>query len=110
MNEFVQVTSEDYSIMFDRKISCGRGHLLVVNMIPKAKTKPAAETMFENFIIKNTNWKDKRMHMDLTLIRSNCYGVLILAPAGTDNYWKNFLKYKGYFTIIVSPVMQRLQS
>jgi len=39
-------------------------HLLAVEVIPKAKTKPAADTMFENLIIKNTIWKDEGMHKE----------------------------------------------
>jgi len=62
--EFIKVTSEDYSIKFDRKFSYGRGHLLAVDMIPKVKTKPEADTMFENLIIKNTIWKDEGMHKE----------------------------------------------
>jgi len=108
--EFIKVTSEDYSIKFDRKFSCGRGHLLAVDMIPKAKTKPAADTMFENLVIKNTIWKDERMKKDSTVIKSNCYGISkfwpLLVDEGTDSYWKNFLKDKGYFKIFISPVMQ----
>jgi len=73
--EFIKVTSEDYSIKFDRKLSYGKGHLLAVDMISKAKVKPAADTMFENLIIKNTIWKNEGMNKDLTVIRSNCYGV-----------------------------------
>jgi len=62
--EFIKVTTEDYSIKFDRKFSYGRGHLLGVDMTPKAKTKPEADTMFENLIIKNTIGKDEGMHKE----------------------------------------------
>jgi len=43
--EFIKVSSGDSSIPFDRKIDCGRGHLLAVEMILRISTE-AAVTIF----------------------------------------------------------------
>jgi len=44
--EFIKVISGDSSITFDKKIDCGRGHLLAVEMVPRISTEAAAVTMF----------------------------------------------------------------
>jgi len=44
--EFIKVISGDSSITFDRKIDCGRGHLLAVELIPRISSEAAAVTMF----------------------------------------------------------------
>jgi len=44
--EFITVITGDLSITFDRKIDCGRGHLLAVEMVSRISSEAAAVTMF----------------------------------------------------------------
>jgi len=51
--EFIKVISGDSSITFDRKIDCGRGCLLVVEMVPRIRSEAAAVTMCSSLSVSD---------------------------------------------------------